>query len=83
MTYEIVFSDKALKQLKKLDRPIQKRIIHALEKMRVSPERYITKLVGDPGYRLRVGDYRVIVDIHENELRVLVVKVGHRKKIYN
>ena len=83
MTYDIVFSDKALKQLKKLDRPIQKRIISALEKMRSNPERYVTKLVGDPSYRLRVGDYRVIVDIYENELRILVVKIGHRKKIYN
>ena len=83
MTYELVFSDKALKQLKKLDRPIQKRIILALEKIRDKPGHYLTKLVGSTSHRLRVGDYQVIVDIHENELIVLVVKVGHRKNIYN
>jgi mRNA interferase RelE/StbE len=83
MTYAIVFSDLALKQLKKLDRTIQKRILSAVEKLSENPERFVTKLVGDPGYRLRVGDFRVIVDIHENELRVLVLKIGHRKNIYN
>jgi len=42
----------------------------------------VTKLVGDPGYRLRVGDYRVILDIDEGNLIILVIKIAHRKKIY-
>jgi len=42
----------------------------------------VIKLVGDPGYRLRVGDYRVILDIDEGNLFILVIKIGHRKKIY-
>ena len=83
MKYDMVFSDRALKQLKKLDRTIQKHIISALEKMRDNPGHYVTKLVGYSGHRLRVGDYRVIVDIHENELRILIVTIGHRKNIYN
>ena len=83
MTYTIIFSDKAYKQLRKLDRPIQRRIISALERIRIRPESYVTKLVGDPGFRLRVGDYRVIMDIVRNELRILVLKVGHRRDIYD
>ncbi|RCV63683.1 mRNA interferase RelE/StbE [Methanophagales archaeon] len=83
MTYEIIFSDKALKQLKKMERNVQERIIAALERIRIRPEAYVTKLVGDPGYRLRVGDYRVIMDIENKELHILVLKVGHRKKIYD
>ena len=82
MTYEIIFSDKAYRQLKKLDRVTQERIIAALEKIRIRPEVYITKLVGDPGYKLRVGDYRIIMDIEKRMLLILVLKVGHRKKIY-
>jgi len=82
MTYEIIFSDKAYRQLKKLDRVTQERIIAALEKIRIRPEVYITKLVGDPGYKLRVGDYRIIMDIEKKMLLILVLKVGHRKKIY-
>ena len=82
MTYEIIFSDKAFQQLKKLDRPVQERIIATLERIRIRPETHVTRLVGDPGYRLRVGVYRVILDIDKERLLILVLKVGHRKRIY-
>ena len=80
--YEIIFSNKAKKQLFKLEKSIQRRIIAALERMRIRPEAYITKLLGDPGYKLRIGDYRVIMDIDNNSLLILVIKVVHRKDIY-
>ena len=83
MTYDIIFSDLSFKQLKKLDRGLQERIIKALERIRIRPEVYVTKLVGDPGYRLRVGDYRVIMDIKGKSLRILILKIGHRKNIYD
>ncbi|TRZ89152.1 MAG: type II toxin-antitoxin system RelE/ParE family toxin [Methanosarcinales archaeon] len=82
MTYEVIFSDKALRQLKKMEKNDQERIIAVLERIRVRPEAYVTKLVGDPGYKLRVGDYRVIMDIDNKILRILILKVGHRKNIY-
>jgi len=82
LLYEIVFSQKAKKQLFKLERSIQERIISALERIRIRPQSYITKLVGDPGYKLRVGDYRLIMDIDKGKLLVLVIKIGHRKNIY-
>ena len=82
MTYEITFSDKALKQIKKMEKSVQERILAVLESIRTRPEAYLTKLVGDPGYKLRVGDYRVILDVDLKELRILVLKVGHRKSIY-
>ena len=80
--FDIVFSDKALKQLKKLDKQIQKRVINALERIRIRPETYLTKLVGDPGYKIRVGDYRVIIDLDKGKLMILVIKVGHRRNVY-
>jgi len=82
MTYEIIFSDTAFTQLKKLEHNIQERIIKSLERIRIRPEAYVTKLVGDPGYRLRVGDYRVIMDIDKEKLHILIIKIGHRKNIY-
>jgi len=82
MTYEIIFSDHAVTELKKLEHGIQERIIKSLERIRIRPEAYVTKLVGDPGYRLRVGDYRVIMDIDKGRLLILVIKIGHRKNIY-
>ena len=80
--YEIIFSQKAKKQLFKLEKNIQERIITALERIRIRPEAYITKLVGDPGFKLRIGNYRVIMDINNNNLLILVIKVVHRKDIY-
>lgn len=82
MSYEIIFSDRALEQLKKMEKNVQERIIAVLERIRIRPETYVTKLVGDPGYKLRVGDYRVIMDIDNKILRILILKVGHRKNIY-
>ena len=83
MTYDIIFSDKALKQLKKLEKNVQERIIAVLERIRIRPEAYVTKLVGDPGYKVRVGDYRIIMDINKKEIQILILKVGHRKKMYD
>ena len=81
--YEIIFSDKAKKQLEKLDRKIQARIIKVLERIRMRPEAYVTKLVGDAGYKFRVGDYRVICDIRDRQLILLVVTIGHRRDVYD
>lgn len=81
MTYDIIFSDKALRQLKNLEKNVQERIIAVLERIRVRPETYVTKLVGDPGYKMRVGDYRIIMNIDNKIIRILILKVGHRKNI--
>ena len=82
MSYEIIFTDTSRKQFKKLEKDIQERIIKALERIRIRPEAHIKKLVEDPGYRLRVGEYRIILDIEKEKLIILVIKIGHRKNIY-
>lgn len=83
MSYEITFTDTSRRQFRKLEKDVQERIIKALERIRIRPESYVKKLVGDPGYRLRVGEYRVILDIQKSELIILVIKIGHRRNIYN
>ena len=83
MSYEITFTDTSRKQFRKLEKGVQERIIKALERIRIRPESHVKKLVGDQGYRLRVGDYRIILDIEKSELIVLVIKIGHRKNIYD
>jgi len=80
--YDVLFSNKALKQLKKLEKNVQERIISSIERIRIKPENYVTKLMGDPAYKLRVGDYRIIMDIEKERFLILVLKVGHRKSIY-
>ena len=82
MSYEIIFSDFAEKQLSKLSEDVQKRIISILKRCRIRPYPHIKKLVGSKYFRLRAGDYRVILDIIDNELIIHVIEIGHRKNVY-
>ena len=82
--YGLVYSQVALKQLEKLPQQIQQRILIALERLRIRPESNdIKKLVGIPGYRFRVGDYRIIFDFNKKELHIFILQLGHRKNIYD
>lgn len=76
----------AKKQLKQLDKPVQKRITKFLTELTelADPRSKGKSLVGDfKGFwRYRVGDYRLICRIHDEELEILVVELGHRKEIY-
>jgi len=81
--YEIEFSETAEKQLYKLERATQVRIISTLERIRIKPYTHVKKLVGSDYFRLRVGDYRVILDIKESKLLIFIIEVGHRKNIYS
>ncbi|MEK6969976.1 MAG: type II toxin-antitoxin system RelE/ParE family toxin [Nanoarchaeota archaeon] len=82
--YELIYSPAAVKQLGKLEHHLKERILIALERLRIRPESCdIKKLVGMPGYRFRVGDYRVIFDMEKDKLIILVLKIGHRKNIYD
>ncbi len=81
--YELVYSGQAVKDLKKLDKEIQIRIISTLERIRIRPQIHVLKLVGSPYYRLRVGDYRVILNIVEDKVLIFVIEVGHRRNIYS
>lgn len=80
--YEIEFSQTAEKQLFKLEKEVQIRIISTLERIRVRPYPHVKKLVDSPYFRLRVGMYRLILDIKEHKLIIFVIEVGHRKNIY-
>ncbi|MCL6090325.1 MAG: type II toxin-antitoxin system RelE/ParE family toxin [Candidatus Thermoplasmatota archaeon] len=82
MEYKIVWSLKVAKQMEKLDRSIAKRIYEKVDQLHQNPERYVEKLVRYPYYRLRVGDFRLILDIQSQMLIVLILKVGHRSNIY-
>ena len=80
--YEVEFSQNAKKQFDKLEKEIRTRIVSTLERCRIRPYSHVKKLGGVPYYSLRIGDYRVILDIKEGKLLIFVIEVGHRKKIY-
>ena len=80
--YKIIFTYRALRDWKKLDKPVKERIASKLRECSEDPFRYARRLtdrrLGE--YRLRVGEYRVIFDIRNEEM--IILRVGHRKEIY-
>jgi len=80
--YELIYSKESIKQLSKLEKNMQSRIFSVLERCRIRPHKHVRKIVSSPYFRVRVGDYRVIVDIKNDQLIILVLEVGHRKKVY-
>jgi len=83
MRFQIIWSESAANELKKLDRTLSKRIFNKVSQLSENPYNFdVIKMVGDPYFRLRVGDYRVVFDIQNDQLRILIIKVGHRKNIY-
>ena len=80
--YDILFSKKAVAYLDKLEKKQRARILRAVERLKIRPEAHLVRLVDEAAYKFRVGDYRLIIDIEQAELRILVIKIGHRRNIY-
>lgn len=84
---KVVYLAKPRKQLAKLDNSVKKRILDYMDEIAnlSDPRSKGKSLVGDlKGFwRYRVGDYRLICRIHDEELEILVVDLGHRKEIYS
>lgn len=85
--YSLEFDNKAKKQLKKLDKPITKKILQWLHQnvdQSTNPYEHGKALTGNSGgfWRYRVGDYRVICEIQDDKLVVLAVQIAHRKQVY-
>lgn len=80
--YTIVWSVVAAGQRDKIDPSVRRRIVAKVEQAASNPRRYATRLVGSPFYRLRVGDWRVILKINEDSVEILVIEVKHRRNAY-
>ncbi|MFH1133490.1 MAG: type II toxin-antitoxin system RelE/ParE family toxin [Nanoarchaeota archaeon] len=80
--YEVIFDSAALDFLEKCERPLAKRIWNKLMSTKENPHRFFERLVCREDYKLRIGDYRVIVDIDDTKKRIEVTFIGHRKNVY-
>jgi mRNA interferase RelE/StbE len=85
--YTLKFLGRALQDLKKIDLPFQKIIKEKLLILAENPavlKNNIKKLTGtkEDYYRLRVGSYRIIYEKRDKELIILIIRIGHRREIY-
>ncbi|MFT4929335.1 MAG: mRNA interferase RelE/StbE [Phenylobacterium sp.] len=83
MYYEILIERSAQKSLVKIPKSEQLKIIQSIESLSDNPRPHGSKkLSGRDGWRIRIGNYRVIYEIQNNQLIVLVLSIGDRKEIY-
>ena len=82
MAFEIIWDTDARKFLRKLDSKIASRIVRKVDFIRDHPQDYLEPVKQTNSYKLRVGDYRVIIDIDWEKEIVFVLLVDHRKRIY-
>lgn len=83
LTYEVKIKPKALKQLKKLPKDITERILKKVILIKDTPQSFMKKLESKNIWSLRIGDYRALIDIQEDKRLIEVIKVGHRKDVYD
>lgn len=84
-SYQIKFKSSAVKELRKLPSPVQKRISIKIEELRQNPRPSgVVKLTGDDRlYRVRVGSYRVVFKIDDTERIIRVTRIRHRRDVYD
>jgi len=83
MRYAVRLQPSADRALGRLSRELQGRILAKLDQLAEDPHLPgAEKLHGEPGYRVRVGDYRIVYDILHQQVTVLVIRIGHRREVY-
>lgn len=86
MTYAVEVSSSAAKSLAKIEKKTRMRILGAIELLAVDPRPPGTKMLrgGEHGrWRARVGDYRIVYTVKDDRLLVLVLRVAHRREVYD
>ena len=84
MPYALVYTARALKDLEKLSKAVNRRILAALERLAEEddPEGSVKRLQDSPLYSLRAGQYRIILDIRREKVTIFVLRAGPRRNVY-
>lgn len=82
MRYRLIYTQRAVKDIQRLDSILKQRTGKTLLRYEEDPLKYAEKLIDSElgNYRFRVGDYRIIFDLEKDE--IVVLRVGHRREIY-
>lgn len=82
MTWQVIWSQKSVKQLEKIDTKNAQKIYDSVLSCIEDPFRMVTRLANSPFYRLRMGNYRIILDLQQSKMIIFVVETDLRKRIY-
>jgi len=84
MTYTVEYENKAFKSLMNIPKKERISIKNAIDQLAIDPaaKRNVKKLLNRPGYRLRVGKFRVLYEVDFRSEEILIVSIGHRKSVY-
>lgn len=80
---DVVVSERAAEWLRDAEPDVRDRIQKKLQDIVDFPDHYLTRLRDSPYYRLRVGDYRVIIDWDQDAEELFVREIGHRRNVYD
>jgi mRNA interferase RelE/StbE len=83
VVFAVVLHPKAVKALEKIEKSMRLRVVEGLRELRNRPERVGKCLKYSDFWSLRVGDYRVIYEVDGGKDQVVVLFIGHRKKVYD
>ncbi len=83
MKFQIILPKSVQKEMDRLPDEIANRILARLAGLETHPRPAdVKKLKGRDAWRIRVGDYRVIYEIHDRVLQIIIVTIGHRREVY-
>ena len=82
MIWQVIWSEKSVKQLEKINKKDSQRIFERIQDCKKDPFSSVSRLTNSPFFRLRVNNYRVILDLQQNKMIIFVIEVDHRRKIY-
>lgn len=81
--YQVVIEKQVQKQLAKIPLPNYNKVVSALQDLAINPRpQGSKKLKGRQGFRVRIGDYRIIYNINDNILTVFILAIGNRRDVY-
>ena len=81
--FQIEITETAKGFLKKLEKKDAETILNKIYSIKENPYRFLKRLQGEKLWRLRIGDYRAIVDVIISMNKIIVIRIGHRKNIYD
>lgn len=83
MAWQVIWSEKSVRQLKRMDKKTVQKIYDSVLDCAEEPFKAVTRLTNSLFYRIRVGNYRVILDLQQKKMIIFVITTDHRKRVYD